>query len=342
MKCLKILKYLAFIAKCTYSHANPSAVAESFQTHKKQQNTAFGASHLANFSTVDSLSEQLNNNLLKVRSGGEFDSKYFDKTTDLLKKKQISSLLTAKSNPSSSLKKSLLDRNFAGTSGSSENVVLSSASHGSLGSNLSGQEEKYGSMSKGNKFSTSFKSYDSPQTDGDGLYSMSSAHVSDEGRSFLHRISQNQRPGSFPSLSSSGLSSSSFSIHGPLQGYSQSFQHQEGQNFEGFYNKGGYPSLSFQSLHMASKSNNKSIKTSGTRNVDSESSDNLRFRFNSNSHNPSPGDDKRGFHTFGSKSSNDSNMFHSSLSYQLADKFTRRLFSPRLETRSVLECFDIQ
>ena len=362
------------IAHCTCSQANASAIAETFQKQRKLQNTAFNSSTLANLSSVESDAEEFSNNPFKMRidsatklnnrtsrsnleSGGGFDSKQFDRATDMLKKKQISSLLTAKSTPSLTFKKSFLQNEFTATTGTSENVSTSKASQvvrnmlndshhaspapsTSLGeskdslkeSSSLGMGDKYGSGSKDNSFSTTFKSYNAPQTDGDGLYSMSSAHVSEEGRSFLNQISQAQRRGSFPSFSTSAISSSHINDQGLLQGYSQSYRQQDRQNFDGYYNKGGYPNLAFQSLHMASKSNYRNNKTSFAKNADSESSDSLRNRLPSNSYNNNFGDHKRGLNNFGNKSSNDNGIFHTSLSYQLADKFTRRLFSSRLET----------
>ena len=367
-------KKLGVATQCTCSQTNATAIAETFQKQRKLQNTAFSSSTLTSLSSVDSATDGFNSSSLKMRMDSEsspnnrtnrgsqdstvgFDSKQFDRATESLKKKQISSLLTAKSTPSTSFKKSLLQKEFTPTCGVTENPSTSKASHAvrnilhkphhasptlpsTLGDSKDGSKEsvsqgsgdRYGSAGKSNNFSTTFKRYNAPQMDGDGLYSMSSAHVSDEGRSFLHQISQAQRRGSFPSLSTQGMSSSHLNNQGPLLGYPPNFQQPDGQNFDGFYSKGGYPNLAFHSLHMASKSNNRNNKTSITRNMDSESSDSLRYRFSSSNYINSFAEDKRGLHNFGSKSSNDSNSFHSSLSYHLADKFSRRLFSPRLDT----------
>ena len=352
---MKILSYLAFVASCTCSLSNVSALAEAFQKQKKHQNdTTFSSSNSKNVPSVDLATDKFSGNLLKTRLDSAAKSntrKEYLKTTELMKKKQISSLLTAKSNSSSSLKKSILQNDFSGSS--SENTPLFNASpvvpnilqnalyvssttpnssgeakDGPTRPVSSGSSDRYVPSSKGNNFSTTFKCHTTPQTDGDGLYSMSSAHVSDDGRSFLQQMSQSQRRGSFPSISTSGMSSSPF--QGNLQGYSQNFQMHEGQSFDGSYGKGGYPNLAFPSMQMASKSNNRAQKSNGPRNVAGECSDSLRFRFNLNNYNNCFSDDKRGL--FGSNSPNDSNIFHSSLSYQLADKFSRRLFSPRLET----------
>ena len=350
---------MVFVASCTCSLANASALAEAFQKHKKHQNNStFNSSNSTNVSSGNSATDKFSSNLLKMRldSAAKANTRNeYAKTTELMKKKQISSLLTAKSTSSSSLKKSLLQNDFSGNSGTAENIPIFNASlvvpnilqntpyanstppsssaeakDGRARSVSSGSSDRYVPSSKANNFSTTFKCQTAPPADGDGLYSMSSAHVSDEGHSFLQQMSQAQRRGSFPTIAASGMSSSPF--QGSLPGYSQNFQAQEGQSFDGIYGKGGYPNMAFQSLQMpTAKSNNRNHKSSGPRNVAGESlSDSLRLRFNLNNYNNGFSDDKRGL--FGSTSSKDNSVFHSSLSYQLADKFSRRLFSPRLET----------
>ena len=191
-----------------------------------------------------------------------------------------------------------------------------------------GAGDKFGSTAT-NNFSTTFKCSSTSSADDDGLYSMSSVHVSSDfeknNKSSFSRgnkSSQNERRDQFlhPSGIPPSYSNTHSSFHKP---YSQSFQHYEGQNLNNTYSKGGYSTSAFQPLHTTSKFNNRNSKSSA-RKFSCESLNNLVFGFSTNN----SSDNDRGLNNFRSKISGE-NIVQSTLSYHLSNKFSERHFSQR-------------
>ena len=278
-----------------------------------------------------------------------FSSAGYDKMAALQKKKQISSLLTAKSNPSNQIKKNLFQNVYARNQVASEtkptanvkpiipNIPISNllnstmttpsvqSSQGPDISTVPGEKFRPASATS---FSTTFKSNNISATDGDGLYSMSSVHVSESDQGdrspFLHGAPSQRESFLLPSGMSAGYANNQkFS-----QPYNQIFP-QENKHFENAYGKGGYPASPFQPLHLASNSNNRNSKQSG-RNTSSEGLNNLRCRFNTNSYSDNISDNKRQFSSLrGKNNPGGENLFQSTLSYHLANKISKRHLSQR-------------
>ena len=132
------------------------------------------------------------------------------------------------------------------------------------------------------------------------------------------------RPTAQHFLNPSGISTSCPNTQTSLhQVYGHGFRHLEGQNIENAYAQRAYSTSAFQPLHIASKFNNRTSKSSA-RHVSCDSLNNLGFGFGTNNYS----DNKRGLTNFRSKSSGE-NIFQSTLSYHLANKFSKRHFSQR-------------